>query len=366
MRLGDVRDIMEAWAPRQIAWERDNVGIQLGSPSQRIRGILVSVDVSDGVIREAIRKRADLIISHHPIFFHPLRRVSPEDRRGRHVSLLLRSGIAVYSAHTNLDFTMDGVSMALADRLGLRNVRLLEERGDIFSKVVVFVPPDYRQRVMEAMARAGAGVIGDYESCSFGLEGSGTFRGREGTRPFTGRTGKLENVREVRLEMVSPRWKVADILAAMRAAHPYEEVAYDVYDLTNRGSYGAGAIGEYNSPLTPSRFLSLVKKSLRAEGLRHAGRARAIRRVAVCGGSGSEYLSLALERGADAYVTADVSYHRFDEAERILLVDAGHFETEYPAVGRVVAYLKKELSKRQFRVRVSAVTARSNPVRYHT
>lgn len=368
MVLGDIQHIMESWAPREIAWERDNVGIQIGSPHQQIGKVIVCLDVTEDVVRDAIRRKADLILSHHPLFFHPLRRIAPEDRTGNLVTLLTQHHIAVYSAHTNLDFTSGGVSIALAKQLRLTGISVLKKSERLDKKVVVFVPPDYRDRVLSAMAQAGAGAIGHYESCSFGTEGIGTFTPVAGAKPFIGTVGTLERVHEVRLEMVVPSWRLGDVLRAMRSAHPYEEVAYDIIDLANdRSDIGEGAVGTLPAAVSIRSFLSMVKKRLRVSALRFGQyRKKRIRRVAVCGGSGSDLLEHAIRHEADAFVTADIRYHRFEEADRrILLVDAGHFETEIPVLRTMIQRLKSECRLRMHRVQIVPSSRMLNFVSYY-
>jgi len=346
MVVRDVHEILESWAPGEIAWERDNIGLQVGSMSRRVRKILVALDVTDEVVREAREKDIDLIISHHPLLFHPVRNVTLDDRVGRLVHRLAQSGIALYSAHTNLDFTRGGVSFALAGRLGLHDPDFLQKDQSVLKKIVVFVPADHADAVAAAMASAGAGKIGNYESCSFRVDGTGFFKPMAGAKPFIGATGRLEKVREVRLEMILPRWKLHDVVRGMRSAHPYEEIAYDAYDVSNiSDSYGSGVIGELRKAMPLSKFLAHVERTLHVPGVRFAGRVRnRIKRVAACGGSGSNYLPAAIQRGADAFVTSDVPYHVFQECDdRISLIDAGHYETEQPIVAHVVEYLKTQL-----------------------
>lgn len=368
MVVRDIQQLFEAWAPPEIAWERDNVGLQIGSSGRRVRRILVALDVSNRVVEEARRKQIDLLISHHPLLFHPLRSVHDDDRIGQLVLKLAQYRISLYSAHTNLDFTHSGVSAALAERLGLLNCAVLSKQNKTHKKVVVFVPSDHVEKVMGAMAKAGAGRVGEYEACSFRTEGIGTFRGLSGTKPFVGKAGMLESVSEVRLEMVVPQWKLSTVLEAMRESHPYEEVAFDVYDLANESQdYGAGVIGELTRRMSLKEFLAHVRTRLRVPALRYTGNSRRqIRSVAVCGGSGSELLQHALHRGADAFVTADVSYHTFERAEgAIALIDAGHFETETPVVQKVVDYLKTEPTIRKENIRIIASQQSRNPVQYY-
>jgi len=368
MTVSDVQNILEAWAPPGVAWERDNVGLQVGDGRKTVKKILVTLDVSEEVVREAVRKRVDLIVTHHPPLFRPLSSILENDRIGSIVYALVRNEIALYAMHTNLDFTYNGVSFALADKLGLRDTSFLMEQPQALRKVTVFVPEKYVDRVSEAMAAAGAGVIGKYEHCSFRLEGTGTFRGGTGAQPFVGRAGHLERVGEVRLEMIAPKWKVKDVVQAMKKVHPYEEVAYDVYVLENDSvNYGAGAIGALPRPMALKSFLDLVKRRLRIPFLRYGGKTRRrIQRVAVCGGSGSDLLEVAIGRNADAFVTADVRYHTFEAAaDRIILVDAGHFETEAPSLAALVRYVQKHPMVAGRGIQVLRSSTYTNSVFYH-
>jgi dinuclear metal center YbgI/SA1388 family protein len=367
MTISDVQEIMAAWAPPAIAWERDNPGLQCGDPSATVRRILVALDVCDTTVADARRRRADLIVSHHPLLFKPLRSLTPETPSGRLLQALVSANIALYAAHTNLDFTRGGTSFALADVLGLENQRFLETPYRVHKKVVTFVPAEHADRVASAMAQAGAGVIGNYEECSFRAGGTGTFRGNDVSHPAVGERGMLERAPEIRLEMLVPEWKVEGVLRAMRREHPYEEVAYDVYPLENRSAeYGMGVFGMLPRPMRLAQFLRSVRRSLGAGVLRWAGDpASRIERVAVCGGSGAELLDAAVRSGADVFVTADVKYHSFHDASGVIaLVDAGHYETEAPVVGAIVRRLKSEFQRRRARVPVYPAARSTNPVRY--
>jgi dinuclear metal center YbgI/SA1388 family protein len=367
MIVRDVERILDQWAPRATAWERDNVGLQIGSLDDKVRKIMVCLDVRDAVVREATKKKVDLVISHHPLLFHPPKAITPDDRVGGIVTDLIQHRIALYALHTNFDFAEGGVSFALAERLGLEQVTFLEPRSDFLRKIAVFVPPGYVEKVTEAMGDAGAGIIGKYDHCSFRIDGVGTFRGGEGTRPFVGRTGELERVNEVRLEMVVPRWKVHEAVAAMRAAHPYEEVAYDVYVTEDKSAnHGEGAIGVVSERTTMKKFVQRVKERLDTPMLRCVGDLRAsVERIAVCGGSGSYLVDAAVRRGADVMVTADVTYHTFEAAAgRIALIDAGHFETEQPSLDKLARHLQSQIGKKKERVDVIKTEFNTNPVLY--
>jgi putative NIF3 family GTP cyclohydrolase 1 type 2 len=283
------------------------------------------------------------------------------------LSQLLKQGIALYGAHTTLDFTNGGTSHILAERLGLSTTTFLRRPYRLQRKLVTFVPSASVSRVAEAMAAAGAGRIGNYDNCSFRLAGTGTFRGNDLSQPAIGKAGRLEEVQEIRLEMVVPGPRVQHVLHALRRTHPYEEVAYDLYPTDNSSpDYGAGVIGELPRPERLSAFLQRIKRGLRASRLRWCGDARApIKRVAVCGGSGGELLDDAIRAGAEAFVTADLRYHAFHDAEgRIALIDAGHYETELPIVDAIVRRLKSELRSRGADVAVRTSRSTKNPVQY--
>ncbi len=365
MIVGDIQRVFESWAPKEIAWEKDNTGLQIGNAQKKIRKILVTLDVNTKVIAEARRKKIDLIISHHPLLFRPLKSISTVDRTGQMVTQLIQNDIALYSAHTNLDFSRPGVSFTLAEQLGLREINFLVPSESVLKKIIVFVPAEYCNNVMTAMANAGAGTIGNYEQCSFQTEGTGTFLGSRLSKPFTGKAGTLEHVHEIRLEMITPSWKLQNVLTAMRHAHPYEEAAYDIYSLENRsGDHGAGAIGNLEKEMSLDSFLQRVQQRLHVKSLRYSkGKRNRIKLVAVCGGSGSDMLHDAIRQQADAFVTADVRYHTFQDAEeRISLIDAGHFETEQPSVKTIVNYLKNYFQKRNERIEISASASSRNSV----
>jgi dinuclear metal center YbgI/SA1388 family protein len=357
VRIEDVHQFMSVWAPPAVALERDAVGLQVGDPGARVRGILVSLDPTVASVREARRRGANLIVTHHPLFFRPLRAVTPASAAGRCLDELVRGRIALYSAHTNLDFARQGTSFALAGRLGLKDVGFLERSFRLDRKIVTFVPAESADRVAAAMAGAGAGVIGNYDHCSFRAPGMGTFRGNEASSPAVGRRGSLERAPEVRLEMLVPQWAVEEVVRALRRSHPYEEVAYDILPLENRSNdFGMGALGVLPRAMQLSRFLSLVKRALGTGALRWSGLpGKTVRRIALCAGSGGDLLDSAVRAGAEVFLSADLKYHLFHEAAgRIALIDAGHYETEVPVVDMIVARLRKELYRRGEQIPVRA------------
>ncbi len=334
--LQQITDALEAWAPPATAQSYDNVGLQVGHPDRLVRKGLIALDLTPAVLEEAQALGVELILTHHPLLFRPLRRLTSESFVSALVLRLAEAGIALYSLHTNADVAPGGVSFALAAHLGLQDIRFLEKLPQALYKLVTFVPTSHVEHVREALAEAGAGRIGNYEACAFASKGTGYFRPGDMARPFIGKPGQLESAEEVRLEVEVTRWDLPKVLRAMRAAHPYEEVAYDVYPVEQPYTRaGLGAIGRLDPPQSLEAFLQHVATRLGARSLRYVGdHDRRIATVAVCGGAGGDLIPKALAAGADAYVTADLTYHRFFEVldaegkPRMALIDAGHYETE--------------------------------------
>ena len=366
MRCDKIIKIIEDWAPRSIAWEKDNVGLQVGSLRREITKVLLCLDVDEKVVDEANRKNCNLIISHHPLLFRSVKKVDVEtDKTSRIIEKLIKKNITLYSAHTNLDFTKDGVSFQLAKKLKLTNQKFLVNLSSNQNKLVVFVPITSADKVAEAIYSAGAGIIGEYTNCSFRTSGIGTFKGSEKSNPKVGSKNRLEKVVEVKLEFIVNSFDVNKAIAAMKQVHPYEETAYDIYPLANDNvNFGMGVIGELKNALSEKEFLNLVSKSLRAKNLRFArGTKSKIKKVAVCGGSGSDLLDAAIKSDADALVTADVKYHTFQDAEnKILLVDAGHFETEIPVLDELKIRIEKSVTDK---IKVYKYSGSTNPIVFY-
>lgn len=335
--ISTIANALEAWAPPGSAQSYDNVGLQVGDASRLVARALIALDMTPAVLEEAKRHRAKLIITHHPLIFSPLRTVTAGGFVNTLALRLAEAGIALYSIHTNLDAAPGGVSFALAEQLGLEHVRFLDTFDESLYKLATFVPADHLDAVRAALAEAGAGRIGAYEACAFAQPGTGYFRPGGEANPFIGKAGgALESVDEIKLEVEIARWEVQRVLHALQMAHPYEEVAYDLYAVEQKYSQaGLGAIGKLPEALTLSDFLHRVAERLNAGSLRYVGNPDAqVQKIAVCGGSGSSFTKQALRAGADAYVTADVTYHKFfdvldtDGDPRMALIDAGHYETE--------------------------------------
>ncbi len=314
--------------------EWDNVGILLGDPGSAVRAVAVALDATPAVLSSLRRRPADLLVTHHPVVFSPLKSVRPDHPPSAAAYALLRLGVSAISAHTNADVAPRGVSYAMARRLGLRGIRPLipGEPSSDACKIVVFVPPERADDVLSAAAEAGGGRIGGYDRCSFRSAGAGTFRGSEGTDPFIGAAGREERVEEVRLETVAAGSLVPKVLRAIRARHPYEEPAIDVIPL--RGGAlggGVGAVGDLPAPATLTEALDAVRRRLRPAWIKTAGpRRKTVRRVALVGGSGAEFADAARDSGADLFITGDVKYHQALEAAAgaMPVADIGHASGE--------------------------------------
>lgn len=366
MTCSDIIKYLEQWAPPGIAWQKDNVGLQVGSLKNKIKNIMLALELTDNVITDAIKKDCSLIITHHPLLFYPLKNIDTgNDQNSKLIKTLIQKDITLYSAHTNLDFTRDGVSFRLARQLKLNNIRFLKNLKSNQVKLVVFIPQLSVEKVASAIFNSGGGKIGEYEYCSFRLKGQGTFKGSDATNPAIGQKGVYEKVEEIRLEVLVDSWNIGKVLKAMINAHPYEEPAFDIYPLENENvNYGIGAIGELEISLTETKFLNHVADCLDALNLRYTKvKNQKIKTVAVCGGSGSELINEAIAAGADAFVTADVKYHTFhDTAGNLMLVDAGHYETEIFSLDELKDRLKSFTTKEK--IKIFKYGGSTNPVNY--
>ena len=354
-------EAMERFAPKCLAENWDNVGLLLGSPSQVIRKILVTLDVTQAVAEKAIQDGVDMIVVHHPIIFKAVNRIRTDLPQGKLLASLLKADIAVYAAHTNLDSATGGVNDVLAAKLELVDSQpLTVSYTETLYKLVVFVPTTHVEVVRTAITEAGAGHIGNYSRCTFGANGIGSFLPLENAKPVIGRPGVVEYVEEVRLETIVPEKISRRVVKAMCKAHPYEEVAYDMVQLVAPNhSLGLGRIGKLRQPTVLTDFITHVKKSLDIPFVSVAGPLdKVIKKVAVCGGSGASLLQKAAFAGADVLVTGDVKYHEAQDAlaAGIAVIDAGHFATEQPILSYVATYLTTCASKDKWAVDISVDT----------
>ncbi len=349
-------NLLEKLAPRYLAEKWDNVGLQVGNPCQKVNRILVTLDITEEVLNEASDKDVDMIISHHPLIFEPLKKIHLNTWAGKILRDILCKGFAVYACHTNLDAGKDGLNSWLAERLGLVHTEILKETFcEDLNKLVVFVPKGFEDKVMNAMAATGAGWIGKYSHCTFQTRGTGTFKPLSGAVPFIGDVGRLERVEEVRIETIMENYKTKDIVSAMLKCHPYEEVAYDIYPLKNRSEtvHGLGRIGQLEKEETLDSFLKSVKERLNVKNLRIVSEnmEQKVKKVAVCGGAGASLIHVASTKKADLFLTGDIKYHDALKARELglILVDAGHSDTEKVMLEGVKRYLLKEFKEKGFR-----------------
>lgn len=348
MKLSELTSYLESAVPAALQESYDNSGLQVGDPAMEVTSALLTLDITEEVMDEASARGCNLVISHHPLIFGGLRKLTLSTQAERIVARAVRENIAVYSAHTNLDSVEGGVSWKMAEKLGLKNVKVLSPLKDMLLKLVTYVPASHLGSVRDAVFSAGAGVTGNYDRCGFAVDGTGSFRGGETSNPFTGMKGIENFEKEVRFETILFSHDSGKVVRALLEAHPYEEVAYDLYPLANTNiRAGMGVTGEIEPGLSGAEFISAVSRAFGSRGLRYSPlTGNTIRKVAVCGGSGSSLVNAAISAGADAFITGDVKYHAFGEARaRILLVDAGHFETEKYSVEILYDLIIKKFPK---------------------
>ena len=362
-KLQTVINWIEKFAPKYLAEEWDNVGLQIGDPTAGVTKIMLTLDVTLAVVAEAIENKVDLIVSHHPLIFKPLKSIRYDLPSGKIISKLIENKIALYAAHTNLDSVKGGINCVLAQKLGLDSIEVLNPSfEDKLCKLVVFVPIDYRDQVRAAMSEAGAGWIGNYSDCTFQLEGKGTFKARKGADPFIGEIGQLEVVDEVRIETILPNRLINKVIKAVTKAHPYEEVAYDLVPLLNEGTKtGLGRIGYLSEAITFEAFIAQVKVALNLPTVKIGGDLTAkVKKVAVCGGAGASLMGKAAFRGADVLVTGDIKYHEGQDilANGMKFIDAGHNQTEMIILPVLAKHLKEQITKDK--TDVSLIFAKSN------
>jgi dinuclear metal center YbgI/SA1388 family protein len=363
MTIKDLTEKIEEFAPLSLQESYDNAGLIIGDPNTTIKGALITLDVTEEVMYEAINNGCNLIIAHHPLIFKGIKKLNNKSQVERMIVLAVKNDIAIYAAHTNLDNVQHGVNAMIAKKLGLVNISILAPKDQLLKKLVTFCPADHAEKVRESIFNAGAGHIGNYDSCSFNILGEGTFRAGEGADPFVGEVDHLHTEKETRIESVFPDYLKNRIVSAMLKAHPYEEVAYDIYPIENRFNLvGAGMVGELEKDEDTHEFLARIKKVFGSGCIRYTNIVKGkISRVAVCGGSGSFLLQDAIASGADIFITGDIKYHEFFEADnKIIIADVGHYESEQFTKELLMNFVKKNIAT--FAVRISE--ANTNPISY--
>ncbi len=331
MTIGEICAHLESIAPLSYQESYDNCGLITGNKQTEATGALITLDCIESVVDEAIDKKCNLIIAHHPIVFSGLKKINGSNYVERVIIKAIQNNIAIYAIHTNLDNVSNGVNAEICKRLGLKNCKVLLPKKDLLKKLVTFIPIADFENVSQAVFSAGAGHIGNYSETGFSLQGTGTFKGNEQTNPSIGEKGKLERVNEVRFETIFPAHIQNQVINALTKSHPYEEVAYDIYPIVNEfNNVGSGMIGELETETDEAEFLNFTKRALKTDCIRHTAlRNKKVKKIAVCGGSGSFLLRTAIAFGADCYITADFKYHEFFDAEgKIIIADVGHYESE--------------------------------------
>jgi len=363
MKIREVTAALESIAPPSLQESYDNAGLTTGEENAECKGILVSLDATEAVIDEAIRKNCNLVVSHHPIVFSGLKRITGKNYVQKAVIKAIKNDIALYAAHTNLDNIINGVNGKIANLLGLKNVSILSTKENQLKKLYTFVPADHADKVRQAIFDAGGGHIGNYDECSFNADGFGTFKGGMDTDPYVGKPGELHKENEIKIEVIFPAWIENRIIKNLLTAHPYEEVAYDIIKLENKfSSIGSGIIGDLDKTMDESSFLKLLKEKFRLQVIKHTQLLnRPIKKVAACGGAGSFLISSALAAGADIYITSDIKYHEFFDAnDRMIIADIGHYESEQFTINLLQEFLEQKFPT--FAVLKTEVI--TNPVRY--
>lgn len=363
MRIAEIIAFLETLAPPSLQESYDNAGLITGHASWECTGIICSLDAIEEVVKEAIDRKCNLIVAHHPIIFGGLKKINGKNYVEKTIITAIKHDIAIYAIHTNLDNVIDGVNGKIASMLGLKDCRILSPKDNTLKKLFTFAPHDKAAAVRTAIFEAGGGYIGNYSECSFNVEGTGTFRAGSNTNPYVGNIGERHEEPETKIEVIFPAWLESKIVSAMKKSHPYEEVAFDVVSLANQHTgIGSGIIGQLPAPEEEKAFLARVKEVFGAGIIRHTALlGKPVNRVAVCGGAGSFLVSKALAANADVYITADMKYHEFFDANgRVVIADVGHYESEHFTISLLYDVLTEKFPT--FAILKTAVV--TNPVHY--
>lgn len=361
--MSHVTEFLEQKAPLRLQESYDNAGLLVGNSKNTCTGVLVTLDITEDVIDEAIENKCNLIVAHHPIIFTGLKKLTGSNYVERTVIKAIKNDINLYATHTNLDNVQHGVNKKICDLIGLEKTAILSPKNGGLRKIATYVPQNHQEQVRNAMFEAGAGHIGEYDSCSFQTEGTGTFRANDGTNPFVGEIGKLHSENEVKIEMIFPIHLQTAVVKNLREAHPYEEVAFDIFELANKQSnVGSGMVGELSEQMAEPEFFDHLKSTMSLNKMKVTKfRNASVKRVAVCGGSGSFLLAAAKASGADVFITSDFKYHEFFDADGdIVIADIGHFESERFTIDLLYTWLTEKFPT--FALLKSQVN--TNPVNY--
>ena len=363
MKVKQITDFLESVAPISSQESYDNSGLIVGDPNMEISKALVCLDCTELIIDEAVKTGCNFVIAHHPIIFKGLRKIIGQDYVSRTVIKAIKNEIAIYASHTNFDNYRYGVNCEIGERLGLKSIEILSPKNKVLTKLICYVPTDKTEEVAKSMFDAGAGNIGNYSECSFKTLGEGTFKPGLSTNPATGSVGEQSRVEEHKLEVIVSNHKLESVLKAMRSAHPYEEVAHEMYSILNENqSEGSGMIGELDNSMDELSFLGFVKETFNCGVIRHTDlRGKKVKRIAFCGGAGSFLLNEAKRKGVDVFISSDFKYHEFFDAENeVIIADIGHFESEQFTSQRIASILTKKFPK--FALHLTEVN--TNPINY--
>lgn len=363
MKISELISAITAFAAPELQEDYDNCGLLTGNASWNCTGVLCTLDVTVEVLEEAVRRNCNMVVAHHPIIFRGLKKINGNNYVEQAVIFAIKNDIAIYAAHTNMDNVLLGVNGMIAKKLQLQHITILQPKTKVLRRLITFAPTDKAEAVRDAIFKAGAGHIGNYSECSFNSEGTGTFKAEAGADPYVGQIGERHYEKETKIEIVYPVYLEAQVVKALVDNHPYEEVAYDIFTMENiHYGIGAGIIGELEQPVAEEVFLQQLKDIFRCGAIRHTALLqKPVKKVAVCGGAGSFLIKDAIHQKADIFVTADIKYHEFFDADgKILLADIGHYESE-----QYTAELFYDLLQRKFpNFAVLKTEVNTNPVKY--
>jgi|SRR6185312_40929 len=363
MKIREVIHYLESVCPPAYQESYDNCGLITGNREHNITGVLICLDSTEDVIKEAIRLKCNMIIAHHPILFSPIKKLTGNTYSERVIISAIKHDVAIYAMHTNLDNIYTGVNHKIAEKLGLKNLKILAPKKDLLRKLITFCPIDKADKVRTALFAAGAGTIGEYNECSFNTAGVGTFKAGNNANPYVGAKGNRHYENEERIEAIFPAHLEGSVIKALLHSHPYEEVAYDIYALENaHPKVGAGMVGILEKPMKERDFMLHLQKTMKTSVIRHTSLlGKKIEKVAICGGSGSFLLPNAIKVKADILVTADFKYHQlFDADNKIVIADIGHYESEQFTSQIIYGLLKEKFNT--FALQISRTN--TNPVNY--
>ena len=364
MKIREVINCLEDFAPLSLQEDYDNAGLLIGNADDECAGILTTLDITEEIIEEALQKKCNLIVAHHPIIFKGLKKLNGKNYVERSVIAAIKNNIGIYAIHTNLDNVVNGVNQKLAQKLNLQNTEVLSPKEGTLKKLVTFCPQKNAEEIRNALFNSGAGMIGKYSECSFNIDALGTFKAGEGAEPYIGKIGERHHENESRIEVIFPGYLQQQIIQNLKEAHPYEEVAYDIYPLSNlRNDIGSGLIGDFREPVLEEDLLFMLKTEFGLSVIRHTSFLhKKITKVALCGGAGSFLLAAAKAAGAGAYITSDLKYHEFFDADNtILLADIGHYESEQFTIDLLADILRQKFPN----FAVLKTEIKTNPVKYY-